>query len=398
MAHNEKRTEPRVRPARRPAVALARSALALSLIAASCGTAHAEEPLRVEFVTVERTQTSATFDTTGEVIARDPITAAFSEGGRVTDVLYDVGDHVAKGTVLARIDNTQQSESLNAARASLDAANATLTQAKADEARQDRLLERGFATRAARDDALQALRAAESAVVRAEAEVERAQSDLDDTVLEAPLDATITDRQAEPGLVISPAQAAFTLAPQGRRDALFNVPDALYAEKPAELDIDMHLLETPDHKLKGRVREISPLVSEETGAVAVTVTILDPPSTMQIGEPIRGQIKLPSSSVISLPWTALTATQDGPAVWVVGDGGTVALRNIEVDRFATLRFTISSGLEVGETVVGEGAAFLYPNRPVIDVRATSGDRPTAAPGDAPTEPDDPAAGSGEAAQ
>lgn len=346
-----------------------RGTLALAFLLAGPVAAHAAEPLAVEFVTVERTQTSATFDTTGEVVARDPITAAFSQGGRVTEVLYDVGDHVSRGTVLARIDDTQQAESLNAARASLDAANASLTQAKADEARQERLLQRGFATRAARDDARQALRAAESAVVQAEAEVVRARSDLDDTVLTAPVDATITDRQAEPGLVISPAQAAFTLAPQGRRDALFNVPDALYAEKPTEVDIDMHLLDEPTVTLKGRVREISPLVSEETGAVAVTVTILDPPATMQIGEPIRGQIKLPARSAIRLPWTALTSNADGPAVWIVRDTGRVGLRSIEVDRYATRSFTVSAGLEVGETVVGEGASLLYPDRPVAPVTA-----------------------------
>ncbi|UOM34355.1 efflux RND transporter periplasmic adaptor subunit [Acuticoccus sp. I52.16.1] len=329
------------------------------------GPASAQEPLVVEFVTVETRPVSTRYEATGEVAARETISAAFPDGGRVVEVHFDEGDRVKAGTVLARIDDTQQRESLNAAQATLRAEEATLSEAKADEARQARLLDRGFTTRATRDTALQTLRAAQSAVAQARAEVEQAQTDLDDTVLKAPVDAVVTDRTAEEGQVLGAAEAAFTLAPQGQLDAVFDVPDSLFIDPPARFDISLRLIEDPAVEMTGEVREVSPLVNEETGAVEITVTITDPPAGVQIGAPIRGAITLPARPVIQLPWTALTATDSGLAVWIVGDDETVSLRNIEVSRFETGRFTVAAGLEVGETVVGEGSSFVFPGRHVV---------------------------------
>ncbi len=350
---------------RRGAGALLRAGVAAALLALPLAPALAETPLAVEFITVQSTDQSTRYEATGEVAPRETISAAFREGGRVVEVNFDEGDRVGAGTVLARIDDTQQRESLNAAKASLAAQEATLSEATADETRQARLLERGFTTRATRDDARQTLLAAQSAVEQARAEVSQAQTDLDDTVLKAPVDAIITQRTAEVGQVISAAEAAYSLAPQGQLDAVFNVPDSLFIDPKEAFDVDLQLIDRPNVVMTGSVREVSPLVNEETGAVEVKVAIETPSPAVQIGAPIRGTITLPPRPVMQLPWTALTATSHGLAVWVVTGEQRVALRDIEVDHYGSGSFTVISGLDVGETVVGRGASLLYPDRPVV---------------------------------
>ncbi len=356
-------------PLRRLRASTTGGVIAVALIATVLGAGpsevRAQEPLVVEFVPVTATPVSSRFEATGEVAARELISAAFPEGGRVVVVNFDEGDRVSAGTVLARIDETQQRESFNAAEATLRAEEATLTEAAADEGRQARLLDRGFTTRATRQDALQTLRAAESAVAQARADVEQAQSSLDDTELTAPVDAIVTDRAAEEGQVLGAAEAAFTLAPQGQLDAVFNVPDALFIDPPDAFEISLRLIDDPSVAMRGTVREVSPLVNEETGAVEVTIAITDPPAGVQIGAPIRGTITLPPRPVIKLPWTALSASDAGLAVWVVGADQTVSLRGIEVSRYETGHMTVASGLEVGETVVGDGSSFVFPDRRVV---------------------------------
>ncbi len=331
--------------------------------------AKAEEPLRVEFVTVTKTAVPRTQVFSGEVVPRDEIRAAFRTSGRVTEVTVEEGDTVEAGDVLARIEDTQQQQSVKSAEASLSAANATLSQAKADESRQAQLLDRGFTTRAARDEARETLQSAEGSVAQAEAELSRARTALDDTVLRAPVAATVTDRAAEPGQVIGAAEAAITLAPRGEMDALFDVPDSLFQDPPDEYSISLALLDQPSVTMEGEVREISPLIDPSNGAVAVHIALKDPPEAVQIGAPVRGTLTTGGRPAVRLPWNALTATSDGTAVWLVGADGTVELRNIEVGRFESGVFTVEEGLEEGDVVVAAGSSRLYPGRPVAPVEA-----------------------------
>jgi multidrug efflux pump subunit AcrA (membrane-fusion protein) len=68
-----------------------------------------------------------------------------------------------------------------------------------------------------------------------------------------------------------------------------------------------------------------------------------------------------------VPWTALTATPEGPAVWRV-DPGTmqVQLAPVEVTAYSDDMVEISAGVAAGDLVVGSGSQFLYPGRVVSD--------------------------------
>jgi len=77
---------------------------------------------------------------TGVIAARTLNNLSFRVGGRVAERLVDVGQHVDKGAVLARIDPQEQQSDLRSAQADLDAAQAQLTQSAAAFERQKTLL------------------------------------------------------------------------------------------------------------------------------------------------------------------------------------------------------------------------------------------------------------------
>lgn len=336
--------------------------LALPVLAAPEGPA----PLAVQIVTVAHSADTRTLSLTGEIAARDTLVASFPTSGRISAMLVSRGDHVKAGTPLARIDSVQQEQALRSAEAALTTAQATAAKARDDATRQDGLLEQGATTRSARDAAADTLRAAEATVAQAQADLDRARKSLDDTVLVAPADATVTDKTAEVGQVVGAAQAVLQLALGDRYDAIFQVPESLLTHTPdTPVQVKLSPVDHPDDYVIGTPRLVSPLVDPTTGTVKVTVAMPSLPPGLRFGDAIVGSVVETDVPRVNLPWPALTATEQGPAVWIV-DPAThaVSLRQVQILRYESGRIVLSSGLEDGEQVVGLGANLLYPGRVV----------------------------------
>jgi RND family efflux transporter MFP subunit len=325
--------------------------------------ALADQPLAVGIVTATATADTRIYALTGEVAARDTLSAAFPTGGRVAEVLVDTGDKVSKGTALARIESVQQEQSLRAAEAGLATAQADHLQAVEDLNRQNALLARGATTRIARDTAEDALRIAEGVLAQADADLDRAKKALSDTVLVAPLNATVMDRMIEVGEVVGAAQPVLALALGDGMDAIFDVSEVLLTGNLPPPVVTLMLLAAPGQTFTGTVREISPLVDARTGTVAVTVSISNPPANLAYGEAVRGTVVLEDVAHVVLPHTAMSATAASPAVWVV-DPVTMAvsLRPVTIERFETGLIVLSGGLEDGALIVTDGAQLLFPGR------------------------------------
>ena len=108
------------------------------------------------------------------------------------------------------------------------AAEAQLRVAQATFDRQSNLLSSGFTTRVAYDQAQEQLRTAQSTLESAKAELGRAREALGDTELHARAAGVITARSLEVGQVVQAAQSVFTLAQDGERDAVFDVPESMF--------------------------------------------------------------------------------------------------------------------------------------------------------------------------
>jgi RND family efflux transporter MFP subunit len=350
-----------MRPPGRRVTAAAVIWLGLALAAAADGP-----PLPVQIVTVRHTADHRSFTLTGEVAARHVLTASFPDSGRIVALPVSEGDHVAKGAVLARLDSVQQEQALLSAKAALSTAEASAKKAREDANRQDGLLERGATTRSARDAAADTLRAAEAGVAQARADLDRAQKALADTVLRAPAAATVTDKMAELGQVVGAAQPVLQLALGDRYDAIFQVPEAVPATLAASpVAVTLAPVGRPKDAVIGRPRLISPLIDPAQGTVKVTVSMPRLPEGMHIGDPVVGTISVEEPPRVMLPWSAITATEKGPAVWVVNPKThVVALKQVKILRYETGRIILSGGLKDGEEVVGMGANLLYPGRVV----------------------------------
>jgi membrane fusion protein, multidrug efflux system len=359
---------------RPPARAIPRplsAALALVLLAAplsACNDRAVTTAERAAFVDTEIVQPrdgQGGLTLTGDIQARFRAELSFRVSGRVLVRLVDVGAHVNAGDLLARLDPAEQQADFDAATAAVASAEAQFRVAQATFDRQSNLLSSGFTTRVAYDQAQEQLRTAQSTLESAKAELGKAREALDDTELHARAVGVITARSLEVGQVVQAAQSVFTLAQDGERDAIFDVPESMFLGDVDHGHVSLALVSGPDITAVGYVREISPAVDPKSSTVRVKVAIQNPPPAMTLGSAIAGTAGTKPAMEITLPWTALTAAGSKPAVWIVDPKtGTASLKPVTVGAYEAGAVLIKEGLEAGDRVVVDGGKLLSSGQPV----------------------------------
>ena len=326
---------------------------------------EAPPPRPVRTVVVEKGGLGQTIVLTGQIEAEKEVALAFRIGGRIIERLVGTGDRVKPDQVVAKLDPQNELNSLRSARAALSAANARLEQDSNHFDRQETLLQQGWTTRANFDQAQQALRTAQATVDDAKAQVEIAEDRVGYTQLKAGLTGTITRRAAESGEVVQAGQMVFMVARDSGWDAVFDVPAQVLRTAPGDADVIIALTDDPSVTAKGRVRQVDPQADPVTRTFKVRVAVNDPPTAMRLGATVSGRMEVDHGHGISLPASALTATNKSPAVWVVDpEKMTVALKPVEVLRFDPGTVVLSAGLDGGEIVVTAGVQALHPGQKV----------------------------------
>lgn len=348
-------------------------AVAMLLALAACDRAEKTVPSAgrpVQVVRVEASKLAAGVELSGEIQAEKTVSLAFRIAGRIAERPANVGDRVAPGQIVAKLDRTIETNAVAAARAALEAARGEVVTARSTFERQERLMDQGFTTRPRFDAAQKAQETAQAALENAEAQLELAQDRLGFTDLRADVAGIVTVRSAEPGEVVQPGQAVLQIAREDGRDAVFNVPARLLESKTGDPLVSVALAEAPGISAVGRIREIAPQADPVTRTFQVRVGLQDPPEAMRLGSTVVGSVETTSSVIMSIPAKALTRSGASPAVWIVDPAtSTVSLRPIDILRFDPDHVVVSQGLVPGETIVANGVQALHPGQRVAPLPA-----------------------------
>ncbi len=354
---------------------IAFAALAVFCIAAAsapAAPAAAGNLVEVEAVTASFSVFAPTIRLTGTVEAQIQTNIAFRSNGKIVRRFVEVGDRIAAGQVLAKIDPTELQADVDNAAAALDSAKALRQQAQLSFARQQSLIEKGYTTRAAFDQAKETLDTTAAQVESAEAALNATQEQLSYSELKAGVNGIVVSRSAEAGQVVQTGQTIFTVAEDGPRDAVFNIYELLLTRPPRTRSLEIVLQANPAIKTTGTVREISPILDPKSGTVKVKVGLTNTPPEMSLGAAVIGQSGLDVQEAIVLPWSALYEWQGKPAVWVIDAHGAVTPKPVVIDRYGTGTLILRGGVEPGERVVTAGIQFLRPGQKVT---VTPGETP-----------------------
>lgn len=310
---------------------------------------------------------------TGEIEAATSSDLSFRVAGRVREWFVDIASRVQAGDVLAELDATEPEADLDAARAALASAQTRLTIVRSAFARQKALLANGYTTRGAYDQAQENLLLAQGDLTSARARLDIAREAVAYTVLRAPMAGTITARQIEAGQVVEAAQTAFRLATDSQRSAIFDLNEAGLAGIKPGSRLTVALISDPSVQASGEVREIAPVIDAQSATVRIKVALDGASQAMSLGSPVAGTIRRSRSPRFELPWSALTAIGADPAVWVVDPTtDTVSRRPIRIGTYESGRFSVLSGIRIGDRVVTDGTKLLNPGQKVVLATEESG--------------------------
>lgn len=325
--------------------------------------AHAQDPaapvaakpsLTIQTTLAQPAQWATRLPVTGNVAAwQEAVIGAEVGGMRIAEVLVNVGDRVKKGQVLVRLSPGTLQADLAATRASLQEAEISARDARAQAERVRPLAGTEALSAQAIDAALAAADMAEARVASLKARLMADELRLGYTRIAAPDDGVITAREAVEGALAQPGQELLRLQRQGRLEWRAEVPGPLLDQVRVGQRARVQLGTTA---VEGRVRQVAPKIDPQTRNGLVYV---DLPATAgaRAGLFARGDLLQGEGHVLTLPQSAVLL-RDGFSYVFKLEGSKVRQAKVEVGQRQGDRVEIKTGLDAKTAVALSGLGFL----------------------------------------
>jgi RND family efflux transporter MFP subunit len=288
---------------------------------------------------------------------------------RIERYLVEEGQRVETGQILVQLDPRSYEAARAQARASLVRARADLELRRKELGRAQELVERGVKSQADLDVAENQLKVADSQVALLAAAVDKAEVDLEDTVIRAPTPGIILEKFKEVGEIAVPGG----FAGSGELIRMANLEDLraevdvnesdlsrVKMDQPAEVQPDAY----PDKHYPARVVKLYPQINRQKGTLKVEVRIenadewLRPDMSVRITflQELAPTPEGGEAAQVLAPKEAVRTEGGAQFAWVVTDG---RLRRQPVETAGERggNLIVSKGLAGGEALVlgpGEG--------------------------------------------
>ncbi len=329
------------------------------------------ETTRVQVLTP--TQASTVLTATGYTYARSRAAVGAKIIGRVVELPVDEGDSIAVGDIIAVLDSEDLEASVRLAEASLNEARARLADAGRELARQAELVEDRLTSQALYDAALTQREVALAQVGTAEARLNSAQATLDYTVVRAPIDGVVIERNIEVGEMVAPG--GFTS--QQSTGSIVRIADPASLEVEADINesyiarlrlgqrVSIRVDAVPDFDYSGRLRQIVPTADRQRAVVQVKVSIdnrderlvPDMSCTVTFLEEGIDETELVQPPKLLVPEEAIQYAGGATFLFRV-DGGMLRRVRVGLGEAAAGRVEVLEGVSGGETVVSRDVARL----------------------------------------
>lgn len=356
----------------RPRVGLFLCTLALAAALAGCSRPEPPpEPLRaVKLLTVGASEVQAQRLFAADVRARVESRLGFRVAGKLVQRHVELGQAVRAGQLLAQLDARDYRLAVQAAQAQVAAATTQRDLAQADYERFAQLKAQNFISGAELDRRRASLQAAQAQLTQALAQASSQGNQENYTQLRADADGVVTAIEAEPGQVLEPGQTVLRLAQDGARDAVFAVPEDLVSQLRVGQEVAVRPWGGAAEgvaKLRATVRDIAASADPVTRTFTVKAALSGSPLP-----PLGATLTVYPSAfaprgvqALRLPTSALWAQGQQTAVWVFdAASSTVRAQVIEVAQVDGNEVLVRAGLQAGAQVVATGVHVLAPGQKV----------------------------------
>jgi HlyD family secretion protein len=359
-------------------------------------TVAAQTPPAIRVIAAEKRELVEILSVTGTIVAREEAaTGTDLNGLTVIELNADEGDVVRKGDVLAVLDRSMLDTQLAQIEANRAQAEANIAQVSAligdaeiavrqggeglDRAKA--LRDKGVATQAQLDNAVNASDSAAAKLVSArkallasqaqlgviEAQRKNVLLQISKTELRAPADGLILSRNATLGGVVSAnGGPLFRIAIGSEFELAANVAETALPHLATGMKVKVSLAGL-DTSIDGVIRRISPEIDQKSRLGSIRIT-LGADSRARPGNFARGEIETVRREGVSVPASAVIYKGADAFLQLVADGDKIRTVPVTIGVRAGADVEIATGLNQGEEVVSRAGTFVADGDLVTPVR------------------------------
>ncbi|MCI6232376.1 MAG: efflux RND transporter periplasmic adaptor subunit [Veillonellaceae bacterium] len=373
---------------KKPIALMLALALAASALLAGCGGQKQQAAggaAQVKAMKVLQQDTPVVSEYAGQIAGKDEVKVQSKVSGRVVEKYFHGGDFVQAGQPLYRIDSRQYESAVLQAQATLAQSQATLANAQTDLGRDQELLasdaisEQQVTTQQANVNAYSAAAAANQALLQ------KAQQDLSDTVVYAPMSGQVSVDDVAIGTFATAGNT--NLVTIGTTDPVFvtfSISETEYLKfrniqqmqsgSGNGITVAIKLSDGTTYPLDGRIVQADRALTQNSGTLTVKALFGNPDGLLLPG--MFARVKLTGETVpnaILVPQRAVQQLLDKTFVMVVGADGKSEARKIELGQQVGSYYIVKSGLSAEDTVIVEGLSSLTEGKDLTVTMVTPAD-------------------------
>lgn len=336
-------------------------------------------PVPVSVVNVEQRDVPQLAAGIGTVQSLHNVVLRPQVSGIVTDVLFEEGQNVKRGQLLARIDDRTILANLRQAEAEKARNEAQLKAAKLDQSRYDNLLAEEAISRQTVEQQIAQVEQLEAAIRANEATIAAQQVQLSYTKITSPVNGRVGLRHVDPGNLVQLGDTAglVTVTQVDPISVIFTLPQELlgrvqgltqgapYAHVGA-YDRDGGVLLG-----EGKLTTIDNQVDASTGTIRLRAEFVNKEGKLWPGQFVTVRLQTGvSGNALVVPARTVRQGLNGPFVFRVRDKQAEVVQ-VEVGYSNDEIAVIQAGLDKGDSVVTDGQSRLTPNAKVKLVEGPS---------------------------
>jgi membrane fusion protein, multidrug efflux system len=256
----------------------------------------------------------------GSLRAVNQATVKAKGAGEVREVLVREGEAVKAGQVLVKMDTSDYQARLDQAKGALQAARGQLEIATKSRDNNKALLDKGFISKTAFDNAASQYDIARANVESARGALDVAQKALADTVIRAPISGLISSRTVEPGEKVPVDFHLLDVVDlrQMEMEAAVPASEIMHVALGQEVQVRVEGMAQP---LKGKVARINPATQAGSRSILVYIQIDNPEGALRVGMFGEAQLTIAKKTgVLTVPQSAVRNEAGATYVYAIENG------------------------------------------------------------------------------
>lgn len=356
---------------------LAATALLASFFIGGCGSQEEQHAgkAQVKAMKVLQQDTPVAYNYPGHLQGKEEVQVHARVSGSVLEKYFDGGDYVYAGQPLYKLDSRQYETAVISAQAELSKAETNLRHAQEELSRYEVL----WKDRAVSEQTLTDKRADvdgnKATVAATQAAVRKAQENLDDTIVYAPMSGRVSVDDVAVGTYATAGTTKLvTVGTMDPVDVQFSVSETEYLNLLAEAmetgedirhdntplpKIKINLSNGKEYPFEGNIVTADRALSTNAGSLTIKATIPNPQGILLPGMFVQVHlVGVKTTNALLVPQRAVQQLLDEAFVLVVGEDGKSISKNVKVGEKVGSYYIIEKGLSPTDIVIVEGLTTL----------------------------------------